>query len=55
VIEPHRIDHFCLMMDVATMSELIAALREPGWKSPTDRLSGEMAPPCSCATLTVFA
>ena len=43
VIEPHRIDHFCLMMDVATMSELIAALREAGLEiadGPTERRDG---------------
>ena len=43
VIEPHRIDHFCLMMDVATMNELIAALREAGLEiadGPTERRDG---------------
>jgi catechol 2,3-dioxygenase-like lactoylglutathione lyase family enzyme len=28
--ELHRIDHFCLMMESATMSELITALHEAG-------------------------
>ena len=41
--ELHRIDHFCLMMESATMSELIPALREAGLEiaeGPTDRRDG---------------
>ncbi len=28
--DPQRIDHFCLMMDSATIDDLVAALREAG-------------------------
>jgi glyoxylase I family protein len=41
--ELHRIDHFCLMMESATMNELIAALREAGLEiaeGPTERRDG---------------
>jgi glyoxylase I family protein len=41
--EPHRIDHFCLLMESATMSELIAALHEAGLEivdGPTGRRDG---------------
>ena len=41
--ERHRIDHFCLMMESTTMSELIAALRDAGLEiaeGPTERRDG---------------
>jgi hypothetical protein len=41
--ELHRIDHFCLMVESATMNELIAALREAGLEiveGPTERRDG---------------
>jgi catechol 2,3-dioxygenase-like lactoylglutathione lyase family enzyme len=41
--ELHRIDHFCLMMESATMSELVAALREAGLEiaeGPSERRDG---------------
>jgi catechol 2,3-dioxygenase-like lactoylglutathione lyase family enzyme len=41
--EAHRIDHFCLLMESATMSELMAALHEAGLEiadGPTGRRNG---------------
>jgi catechol 2,3-dioxygenase-like lactoylglutathione lyase family enzyme len=41
--EPHRVDHFCLLMESATMSELVAALHEAGLEiadGPTRRRDG---------------
>ena len=41
--ELHRIDHFCLMVESSTISELIAALREAGLEiveGPTERRDG---------------